>query len=106
MRIILAFVLALYSAAALAQAGPPPTVGGKPLVQIKPRDASAKPAAAAANPAAATPKPKGPPQSIAKRLQACLDIDDGFCRTVRRYRQAGFATRRNHTSLDSAGMSR
>ena len=77
MRIILAFVLALYSAAALAQAGPPPTVGGKPLVQIKPRDASAKPAAAAANPAAATPKPKGPPQSIAKRLQACLDIDDG-----------------------------
>jgi hypothetical protein len=70
MRIILAFVLALYSAAALAQAGPPPTVGGKPLVQIKPRDAAAKPAPAAA-------KPKGPPQSIAKRLQACLEIDDG-----------------------------
>jgi hypothetical protein len=70
MRIILALVLVLYSAAALAQAGPPPTVGGKPLVQIKPRDAAAKPAAAAA-------KPKGPPQSIAKRLQACLQIDDG-----------------------------
>jgi hypothetical protein len=73
MRTILALVLVLYSAAALAQAGPPPTVGGKPLVQIKPRDATAKPAAA---PAAAA-KPKGPPQSIAKRLQACLDIDDG-----------------------------
>jgi hypothetical protein len=69
MRIILALVLVLYSAAALAQAGPPPTVGGKPLVQIKPRDATAKPAAVA--------KPKGPPQSIAKRLQACLEIDDG-----------------------------
>jgi hypothetical protein len=69
MRTILALVLVLYSAAALAQAGPPPTVGGKPLVQIKPRDAAAKPAAA--------PKSKGPPQSIAKRLQACLEIDDG-----------------------------
>jgi hypothetical protein len=70
MRIILTLVLVLYSAAALAQAGPPPTVGGKPLVQIKPRDAAAKPPVAA-------PKPKGPPQSIAKRLQACLEIDDG-----------------------------
>jgi hypothetical protein len=70
MRILLALALMLYSAAALAQAGPPPTVGGKPLVQIKPRDATAKPGAAAA-------KPKGPPQSIAKRLQACLEIDDG-----------------------------
>src|SRR4051794_33392538 len=70
MRIILALVLACYSAAALAQAAPPPTVGGKPLVQIKPREAGAKPSAAAA-------KPKGPPQSIAKRLQACLEIEDG-----------------------------
>ena len=68
MRTILALVLAFYSAAALAQSSPPPTVGGKPLVQIKPREAVQKPAAA---------KPKGPPQSIAKRLQACLEIDDG-----------------------------
>ena len=28
-------------------------------------------------PAAATPAPKGKPQSIAVRLQACLEIDDG-----------------------------
>ena len=67
MRIILALVLVLYSAAAFAQAGPPPTVGGKPLVQIKPREPKA----------AAAPKQKGPQQSIAKRLQACLEIDDG-----------------------------
>src|SRR6202022_5105083 len=58
MRTILALVLVLSSAAAMAQGGPPPTVGGKPLVQVKPREA-----------------PKH--QSIAKRLQACLEIDDG-----------------------------
>jgi hypothetical protein len=57
MRKILALVLILYSAAAIAQGGPP-TVGGKPLVQVKPRGAPAK------------------PQSIAAKLQACLDIDD------------------------------
>jgi hypothetical protein len=57
MRKILALVLILYSAAAMAQGGPP-TVGGKPLVQVKPRGAPAK------------------PQSIAAKLQACLDIDD------------------------------
>ena len=61
MRTILALVLVLYSAAAMAQ-GSPPTVGGKPLVQVKPQNAAAK--------------PKGPPQSIAKRLQACLEIED------------------------------
>jgi hypothetical protein len=38
--------------------GSPPTVGGKPLVQVKPRGAPAK------------------PQSIAAKLQACLEIDD------------------------------
>jgi hypothetical protein len=48
----------LYSTAAFAQ-GSPPTVGGKPLVQVKPRVAAAK------------------HQSIAVRLQDCLDIDDG-----------------------------
>jgi hypothetical protein len=57
MRKILALVLVSYSAAAMAQ-GSPPTVGGKPLVQVKPRGAPAK------------------PQSIAAKLQACLDIDD------------------------------
>jgi hypothetical protein len=59
MRTILALVLVLYSAAAMAQ-GSPPTVGGKPLVQVKPRNAA----------------PKAKPQSIAEKLQACLEIDD------------------------------
>jgi hypothetical protein len=63
MRRIFALILIFYSAAAMAQSSPP-TVGDKPLVQVKP--APAKPAAAA---------PKN--QSIAKRLQACLEIDDG-----------------------------
>jgi hypothetical protein len=62
MRKILVLVAILYSAAAMAQ-GSPPVVGDKPLVQVKPRNAA--------------PKAKGPPQSIAKRLQACLEIDDG-----------------------------
>jgi hypothetical protein len=59
MRKILALVLVLSSGAAFAQDKPPPTVGGKPLVQIKPKDA-----------------PKANPQSIAVRMQACLEIDD------------------------------
>jgi hypothetical protein len=62
MRKILTLTALLYSAAAMAQ-GTPPTVGGKPLVQVQPRNTA--------------PKAKGPPQSIAKRLQACLEIDDG-----------------------------
>lgn len=71
MRMILAVAAVLYSAAAFAQTDKPPMVGDKPLVQVKPKgikEAAAKPAAAA---------PKGKPQSIAVRLQACLDIDDG-----------------------------
>jgi len=64
MRIILALILVFSSAAAMAQ-GAPPTVGGKPLVQVKPKAAAAKPNAAAAK-----------PQSIAAKLQACLEIDD------------------------------
>jgi hypothetical protein len=76
MRIILAVAAVLYSASALAQTDKPPMVGDKPLVQVKPKgtkdkgtkEAAAKPAAAA---------PKGKPQSIAVRLQACLDLDDG-----------------------------
>jgi hypothetical protein len=67
MRSILALVLVLYSATAFAQ-GNPPTVGGKPLVQVKPRDAAPK-----SNPEA---KPEAKPKSIAGKLQACLEIDD------------------------------
>ncbi|WP_128933032.1 hypothetical protein [Bradyrhizobium zhanjiangense] len=70
MRMILAVAAVLYSASAFAQADKPPMVGDKPLVQVKPKgtkEAAAKPAAAA----------KGKPQSIAARLQACLEIDDG-----------------------------
>src|SRR6266700_7993673 len=59
MRMTLAFVAVLYSAAAFAQSSPPPMFGDKPLVQVKPRMAAAK------------------PQSTAVRLQSCLDIDDG-----------------------------
>jgi hypothetical protein len=65
MRTIVTLVAVLYSAAAMAQ-GSPPTVGGKPLVQVKPRDAATK------SPA----KPPAKPLSIAAKLQACLDIDD------------------------------
>jgi hypothetical protein len=53
---------AAFTAAAFAQ-GAPPTVGDKPLLQVKPRT-SAKPPAGAK------------PQSMAVRLQGCLDIDD------------------------------
>ncbi len=74
MRMILALVAVLYSAAAFAQADKPPMVGDKPLVQIKPKGTKTAAAAKGKSEAAA---PKGKPQSIAVRLQACLDIDDG-----------------------------
>jgi hypothetical protein len=72
MRTLFALVALLYSTAVMAQSNPPPassppTVGGQPLVQVKPHSAKAAPA----------PKESGPPKSIAKRLQACLEIDDG-----------------------------
>jgi hypothetical protein len=79
MKVTLALVALLYSTAVMAQANPPPaasppapagsppTVGGKPLVQVKPRAAKAAPAAPTSS----------KPTSIAKKLQACLDIDDG-----------------------------
>ncbi|WP_448031158.1 hypothetical protein [Bradyrhizobium liaoningense] len=70
MRMILAVAAVLYSASAFAQTEKPPMVGDKPLVQVKPKgtnEAAARPAVAA----------KGKPQSIAVRLQACLEIDDG-----------------------------
>jgi hypothetical protein len=67
MRTIFAVVLALYSGEAMAQTSPP-TVGGKPLVQVKPSGEAAK------SKSKATPKPK--PPSTAAKLQACLEIDD------------------------------
>ncbi|MGY4623686.1 hypothetical protein [Bradyrhizobium sp. USDA 4486] len=71
MRMILAVAAVLYSASAFAQTDKPPMVGDKPLVQVKPKGTKAAAAATAA------PAPKGKPQSVAARLQACLDIDDG-----------------------------
>ena len=59
---VLASSAILVSAASLAQSAPPPMVGDKPLVQVKPHKASRE----------APMKP----QSTAVRLQACLDIDD------------------------------
>jgi hypothetical protein len=69
MKKVFALVLVLCSPAAFAQdkPPPPPTIGGKPLLQIKPK-------ATAAPKEAATPKPK--PQSAAARLLTCLEIDD------------------------------
>jgi len=73
---ILTVAAVLYSASAFSQTDKPPMVGDKPLVQVKPKGTKDKGAKeAAAKPAAAAPK--GKPQSIAARLQACLDLDDG-----------------------------
>ena len=63
MKIILALVLVFYSTTAFAQ-GNPPTVGEKPLVQVKPQKAAPK-------------KDKGKPPSIAGKLKECLEIEDG-----------------------------
>jgi hypothetical protein len=67
MRLALACVAVLCSATAFAQSGSPPTAGEKPLVQVKPRNAAP----------AKSEKPTAKQQSVAVRLQACLDIDDG-----------------------------
>lgn len=61
MKALVVAIAVLYSAAAFAQAAPP-KVGDKPLVQVKPRGA---------------PPASAKPQSIAAKLQACLDIEDG-----------------------------
>jgi hypothetical protein len=74
---ILAIAAVLYSASAFAQADKPPMVGDAPLVQVKPKATAKGTKAAAAKDTTAAPAPKGKPQSIAVRLQACLDIDDG-----------------------------
>lgn len=60
MRTVLALIAMLYSPVAFAQQSPPPTVGDKPLLQVQPRRGAA---------------PKS--ESVAEKLQACLDIDDG-----------------------------
>jgi hypothetical protein len=57
MKNTLVAVVLLCSTAAFAQS-PAPKVGGKPLVQVKPASKSGK------------------PQSVAAKLQACLEIDD------------------------------
>jgi hypothetical protein len=67
---MLALALILLSGAAVAQTSPPaasapPAVADKPPVQAKPPKAKAAVAAAPAH------------QSIAKKLQACLEIEDG-----------------------------
>jgi hypothetical protein len=59
MRMMLALIAVLCAAAAHAQSVPQPPVAGKPPVQAKPHTAPGK------------------PQSVAVRLQSCLDIDDG-----------------------------
>jgi hypothetical protein len=62
MRMLFVVFALLYSTAAFAQ-GATPTVGDKPLVQVKPKAA----------PKAASKKPA----SMAVKLQECTDIDDG-----------------------------
>jgi hypothetical protein len=73
-KMILALAI-LYPAAAFAQGttppaspAPPPTIGGKPLVQVGPKKAAAEKSAKSAA--------AGKPQSVAQKLQACQDIDD------------------------------
>ncbi len=62
---ILALTAVLYSAAALAQStAPPPAEAGQPAAKTKPAKQAKAPKAV----------PKG---SVAVRLQACQDIDDG-----------------------------
>jgi hypothetical protein len=90
MKKILVLAAVLYSAAAMAQTSEPPKVGDKPLVQVKPKASKpkaaptaneAQPAEAAKDPAKGAAKSAkaapGKPKSMAARLQACLDIDDG-----------------------------
>ena len=76
MRLMLACALVLCSTAAFAQSAPPPMVGDKPLVQVKPKEGGK---AAAKDGAKESAKDKkGPPtgKSVATRLQSCQEIDD------------------------------
>lgn len=77
MKKILVLAAVLYSASAIAQTSQPakqPMVGDKPLVQVKPKGAKKDGPAEGAKSAKAAP---GKPKSMAQKLQACLDIDDG-----------------------------
>ena len=67
MKKILLALAVLYPAAAFAQTSDPanpPTVGGKPLVQVGSKKGAAD-------------KKEAKPLSPAQKLQACQDIDDG-----------------------------
>jgi len=74
MRKMILTLALLYPATAFAQGTaapattPPPTVGGKPLVQV----GTKKPAGAKKEAAGK----KEAPKSVAQKLQACQDIDD------------------------------
>jgi hypothetical protein len=80
MRLILACAIVLCSTAVFAQSAPPPMVGDKPLVQVKPKEGVKDGAKGAAKDSAkeSVKDKKGPPygKSIATRLQSCQDIDD------------------------------
>jgi hypothetical protein len=73
---MLACALVLCSTVAFAQSAPPPMVGDKPLLQVKPKE-GAKAAAKGSAKESAKDK-KGPPtgKSVATRLQSCQEIDD------------------------------
>jgi hypothetical protein len=80
MRSMLVCALVLCSTVVFAQSAPPPMVGDKPLVQVKPKEgakAAAKDGAKESAKESAKDK-KGPPtgKSVATRLQSCQDIDD------------------------------
>jgi hypothetical protein len=83
MKKILVIAAVLYSAAAIAQTSEPPKqpmVGDKPLVQVKPKGAKSKDAPPADGAKEASKSAKaapGKPKSMAQKLQACLEIDDG-----------------------------
>jgi hypothetical protein len=94
MRSMLACALVLCSTAAFAQSAPPPMVGDRPLVQVKPKGSKAEGSKAEGSKAessktdaktdtkadtktdgkGAKALPAG--KSVATRLQSCQDIDD------------------------------
>jgi hypothetical protein len=75
MRLMLVCALVLCSTAVLAQSAPPPMVGDKPLVQVKPKGSKAD-AKTDANTDGKGAKTLPAGKSIATRLQSCQDIDD------------------------------
>lgn len=60
MRVMVVLMAMTMSTVAYAQ-GAPPMVGGKPLVQVRPKGSAAK----------------QKPDSLAMKLQACLQVEDG-----------------------------